>query len=177
MKKVPGNLIIRGTELRHLEGLEDLRVVGGTLEISDNPGLLDLAPLKNLERAGAVAIFNNGNLTSLDLPSLKRVDGWLTVISNPKAQKLALPELESLGKGLIVKSNPRLGRMTVPSLGQFDDAPYLEFRDNLPSLHEVQAQALVERFRNGLLDVFRGRRFEKDARGLFYGTRLLAPVP
>ena len=66
IEHVTGNLIISGNrDLSHLSGLENLRVVDGTLRISDDD--VTLEELKNLESVGSQLILTELSINSLEL--------------------------------------------------------------------------------------------------------------
>jgi len=70
--------------LRDATGLNNLRLVEGSLDFFQNPQLRSLAGLERLERVGGLYIVRNPVLEDLDgLSGLRRVDGDVQIIDNP----------------------------------------------------------------------------------------------
>ena len=70
--------------LRDATGLNNLRLVEGSLDFFQNPQLRSLAGLERLERVGGLYIVRNPVLDDLDgLSGLRRVDGDVQIIDNP----------------------------------------------------------------------------------------------
>lgn len=71
-----GNNGPAGSDITSLVGLESLKIINGTIKIFNNPHLINLQGLNNLEVAPALEILNNNALVSLEgLDSLKAVGG------------------------------------------------------------------------------------------------------
>jgi hypothetical protein len=104
---VTGTLTIEGnTRLQNLEGLENLRAVGG-LVVRENLSLATMDSLANLRHAKTVSIVGNPRLENLHgLESLKEVDR-LVVTKNGIFCTSGLNGLERAGE-VIVSENPRL---------------------------------------------------------------------
>jgi hypothetical protein len=82
---ITGDVLIDGTLLSSLAGLEALKTIGGNLTITNNTNLKKLSgsALSNLEIVGgSITVDNNAALTSVDLPSLVSA-GAINITFNP----------------------------------------------------------------------------------------------
>lgn len=107
---VQGDLIVQGTSLFDLHGLEGIEQIGGSLRIGENPLLLSADGLERLaEVDGEVAVHWNGALRDLDgLGDLVAIGGGLAIRENAALESIAgLGELRFLGgAALVVEDNP-----------------------------------------------------------------------
>jgi hypothetical protein len=136
--EVTGNVDVNGTALSALRGLDNLRVVGGELEIVNNPALVDLSALSHLERVGALIVGADDALPSLDgLESLTVVEGLLSLYSLPSLTNVrGLRNLRRVGdeigeESIIIIRNPQL--TTLAGLEHLEVANYLTVEE-CPSL-------------------------------------------
>lgn len=146
LKKIGGQLIISGTVLSDLNGLNHLDSVKGSLNVLGNPVLTSLTGLENLKFVGrygesfgtdvytesGLEISNNPVLTALQgLENLKVVEGCLDIVSNPSLVTIAgLGSLSSIRKceyfggvasiyrSINISSNPAL--LTLTGLNNID---------------------------------------------------------
>jgi len=114
LKKIGGRLEISKTGLTNLAGLNQLDSVKSAMTIANNPSLLSLAGLENLQFVGrfgesfgidnyaesGLTISNNLELNDLQgLQNLKMIEGCLNIFSNPSLVSIAdLSSLSSIGK-------------------------------------------------------------------------------
>lgn len=127
-----------------LRGLSSLRVVLDRLAISYN-GLIDLNGLQNLTVVGGdMEVSSNSDLTSFSgLTGLEKIDGGLQIRFNPSLVSLeGLSNLGSIGKGLSLVSNNNLlelgGLTSLADVGETLDISRNEQLANLDSLRELQ---------------------------------------
>jgi hypothetical protein len=131
---VAGNLIIGGTSLSSLAGLESLTTVKGSLSITSNQNLSNLKGLEGLSSVGKdlriefnaglidlqgvekvigiggyCSISNNPSLQSLDgLIGLHSIGGYVSIIGNQNLTSLCIPNLSKLGGNIMISHNPQL---------------------------------------------------------------------
>jgi len=106
---ITGDLIITGSTLANLHGLENLTSVGGTLGIRENPNLTSLQGLNNLTSAGSIGIYDNNNLSSLDgLNGLTTITGSFMLRDNDALTSLGMDALARIGVGLYIHDNSSL---------------------------------------------------------------------
>ncbi|MBL7795691.1 MAG: T9SS type A sorting domain-containing protein [Saprospiraceae bacterium] len=114
LKKIGGRLEISNTGLTNMAGLNQLDSVKSAMTIANNPSLLSLAGLGNLQFVGrfgesfgidnyaesGLTISNNLELNVLQgLQNLKMIEGCLNIFSNPSLVSIAdLSSLSSIGK-------------------------------------------------------------------------------
>jgi hypothetical protein len=72
--EVHGDLILVGTELKNLNGMERLHLVSGEFDIADNQQLARLRGLEALTDVGTLTLRDNEALLKVALPSLLRVE-------------------------------------------------------------------------------------------------------
>jgi hypothetical protein len=97
--------------LVNINGLENLKTIGGYLGIMKNPSLLNLNGLINLEAIeGSLIIMNNAGLVSLSgLESQNNIGGSLIIQGNNSLLNLnGLDNLSSVGGGVSIHSNNSL---------------------------------------------------------------------
>jgi hypothetical protein len=92
---IVGDLRIVGTDLKQLSAFEQVRIVSGSVAITDNPKLVSVSGLKGLESARAVEIRNNPVLC-----------GYFGV----------LPRLEHVASPLVLRANRGLSQRDVRQL-------------------------------------------------------------
>ena len=111
---IGGNLIIDGTELSRLGGLEGLTTIEGSLYITNNNRLTDLSGFSGLrEVGGAVTIEGNERLEVLDaFDALECIGSSLSITGNPDLIELA--GFGSLAEVHTLSIRVRLRRPSVP---------------------------------------------------------------
>ncbi|MCY0992066.1 hypothetical protein OV203_33315 [Nannocystis sp. ILAH1] len=110
-----------------LSGLESLTVVHGSLDLSDNPSLVDISALANLRSFGALDIERSA-LTDLLLPGLTAV-GAVRIREN--AELTALSGLAGFSEmaSLVLEYNPKIAAL--PDLSALESVVgNFEIRDN-----------------------------------------------
>ncbi len=122
--KITGNLTIKNTTITHLDGLESLTSIGGSLLIEEDSNLTNLDGLKRLKTVGGeLNIYNNEKLNNLDgLKNVTTIEGNLKVEYNDSLTHLdGLSSLTSIGGSLSLYSNEALininGLSTLTSIG------------------------------------------------------------
>jgi hypothetical protein len=108
---ITGFLVIEGSDINDLSPLSSLVIVGGILEIRNNPALQSLAGLDALTSVGGIlSISNNAALTSLTgLDGLITVGGNLVIqFNNALASLSGLDALTSVGGFLFIGNNSAL---------------------------------------------------------------------
>lgn len=126
-------MILSGTGIWNLNGLNVIEAVGGNLKIIQNGALSNCSGLNNLQSVGGnLEISLNSALTSLSgLNSLHSIGGNLQVIQNPALTSLAsLGNLQLVDGSLDIISNPQLSTLT--GLENIDPGPLsdLAIHDN-----------------------------------------------
>ena len=106
-----GSLRVAATDIDDLNGLEDLRIVDGSLAIASS-GLIGVAGLDALEVVTRdVELISNEELDSLQgLSSLREIQGGLTIADNATLDTLGGLEALELAENVLVAANPRLNR-------------------------------------------------------------------
>ncbi len=134
-EEVAGNMVIGGTDLEGLPGLEHIRTIAGSLTITSNRNLAalgglerlsvigrdlriefnaSLKDLSGLERivdvGGYCSISNNPSLKNLDgIGGLRSIGEYLSIVGNPSLESLDIPNLSKVGGSLAVSHNSALG--------------------------------------------------------------------
>lgn len=152
--EITGTLTISDTDLRNINGLESLSIIGGSFFIYNNSVLTNLNGLCRLTTIGGdLEIRENSALVSLSgLSKLTKVENWLTIESNPSIRNLhgldslttirylgiidntLLLNIDGLGKlakieeSIDIISNPLLRNLH--GLGSLTTAGYLSIIDN-----------------------------------------------
>lgn len=101
--RVAGNLIISGTSLTNVDGLESILAVDGSVSIMGNAALVDLDGLANLrELGGSLELVDNPLLAGNGFfPALTEIPGDLLVARG--ARILGMPGLEKVGGTLLLQ--------------------------------------------------------------------------
>jgi len=110
-----GNVIINGSDITNLTGLENLTSIGGYLRIYSNDALTSLTGLDNLTSIGGyLSIYNNTALTSLiGLEGLTSVGGMFFIGENFALTSLTgLDYLTSIGDNLTISNSNALTNLT-----------------------------------------------------------------
>jgi hypothetical protein len=141
LSEVGGIFFIYGTLLTDLAGLERLTSLSIQISIGENPELVSLAGLENLENGG-VRIADNDKLETLDGLSSLRTGGGVGVVGNALLSSLGLNAYE--GEGVITLGS------CLPLQGDPNDPDYDPFVDDNPSLTELDG---LESMIDGLLHV------------------------
>ncbi|MDR2414371.1 MAG: hypothetical protein LBD64_05245 [Odoribacteraceae bacterium] len=140
LKDVVYNLTLNPTiAVTALEGLGNLRSVGGTLQVGVLPRV-DLFSLPSLQRAGSINI-NNTTAVIIDLPALVEVSK--TLYLNCPLYQLQLPLLERAGALTLTTTSTRstsvIDEISLPALEQVREAINITY---LPSLSKVRLPGL-----------------------------------
>jgi hypothetical protein len=106
---ITGSLTISGSELTNLDGLANLRFIGGTFNVGSST-LSTTEGLSNLEEIMQVLQVGGAQLTSLSLPQLKSV-GTRMFISSSALASISLPKLAYVGGAMIIKDCPQMGSL------------------------------------------------------------------
>ncbi|MFC1796928.1 hypothetical protein ACFL1V_07510 [Pseudomonadota bacterium] len=148
------SLFIEGADITNLDGLADLTEVGSSLQVTNNPVLIDIRGLASLAKTGRnLWIDNNDALTNLDgLSALASVGAVLAIIYNDQLKNIdGLSSLVSTGATLGIWYNDRLenvdGLSSLTMVGaeetSLGDQGWLHIRGN-PSLTDLDGlSALV----------------------------------
>ncbi len=85
LQSVTGDLTIEGTSAYNLNGLQNLRYVGGTVTIRNNPLLFNIQSLLNLQNVGGdILVENNEWLSSVrGIETIENPGGDLVIQDNP----------------------------------------------------------------------------------------------
>ena len=140
--EIEGDLIISGDNITHLNGLNVLTTILGTLSIGDvnggNPALTNLTGLNNLNSIGGfLGIAFNNALTSLSgLEGLTNVGLYLGITySNALTNLAGLESLNSIGGDLEIYDNSMLTSLSgLNNLISIGDNLLIEENDVLTSL-------------------------------------------
>ncbi|MCC6462378.1 MAG: hypothetical protein IT260_18065 [Saprospiraceae bacterium] len=143
--KVVGQVIINGTGIYNLDGLNEITTISYGFELMNNNSLTNLNGLQSLDSVGnQFVISQNNNLSDIsglhNLRGVYELDLW---------SNAALPNLDGLGKLssitniLSIGSNPSL--TNIQGLQQLDSIGGLEIRDNkkLNSLQGLESLRFV----------------------------------
>jgi len=112
--EIAGNVEINGSNITNLDGLLQIQVFGGNLEIHGNNSLPDLSGLNSVSSiAGDFEVLNNPNLIDFSgLGSLLSIDGGFQVRNNSALDNMnslsGLSALTSIGGSLWISGNPDL---------------------------------------------------------------------
>ena len=144
---ISGRLIISGADITSLTALSQIRTVGSTLNIHDNPNLSSLTGLERLTSVdGDVGIYNSPGLTSLNgLNALTTVRNTLNIHDNPNLSSLTgLEKLNSVQGDVQVYNSPGLTSLnglnaltTVGGTLSIHDNPNLSSLTGLEKLNSV----------------------------------------
>jgi len=128
--------VIGNTLLPNLEGLEQLTTVGNYLWVSGNGSLQSLSGLQSITSAGYLYVFDNPNLSAINLNALATVslDVWL--MQNDELTNLNdLSNLLSIGGRLEISNHNTLANLTgLASLIDLDGSLTIEGNMVLNSL-------------------------------------------
>ena len=131
-----GGLELRDLEVSDLDALSQLRVIHGSLQIHDNPGLESLAGLESLEQVGLhLSVVDNPGLRDLEYPALLGVVGDLSIHGNPIVERVDLPVLTTVGGDLSFHGNGQLRALSgPPQLREIDGKFIVSTMGSLESL-------------------------------------------
>jgi hypothetical protein len=103
-------VITNNDALVNLSGMPILQVVGESLRVHGNDGLLSTEGLGHLRRLRHLAFFDNAQLeTAGHLPMLESIDYGLAIQGNPKLVSVSnLPMLTHVGNLVSISENPLL---------------------------------------------------------------------
>lgn len=143
---VTGNLGIHGDSITNLDGLADLVVIEGRLNIRDISTLLELDGLDSLTRVGGdLVVYQNPELKSLGgFAALQEVGGDLELFNNYQATEVtAFQTLQTVGGTLTIRDMVAWSDLNAfPNLTGV--AQGLEIRDNNLMLRISGLNRLVE---------------------------------
>ncbi len=131
------SLLVMGTEVLNLSGLENLDSIGGTVWISDNSSLTSLEGLENLEAVGEdLKIGRNDHIINLEpLESLNSVGGMLELSYSRMTSLDGLGNLDSVGGGFKLEFNDELQDiMALSNLKTIGGDIYIGENTNLTTL-------------------------------------------
>jgi hypothetical protein len=120
-QEIAGNVIIGGSDLHSLAGLECLSAVNGSLSITSNQNLTNLGGLEGLSSIGQdLRIEFNPSLMDLKgIEKVARIDGYCSISNNPSLESLdGLVGLRSIGSYLSIIGNQSLKSLHIPSLSK-----------------------------------------------------------
>jgi hypothetical protein len=110
---IEGNVIINGINIRHLDSLNVLIAVGGSLEIWENDSLTNLTGLENITSIGGNLRIVRTKLTSLTGLEGVTTIGGLDILSNYALTNLSgLDNVSSIDGEAWIQYNPVLERLT-----------------------------------------------------------------
>jgi hypothetical protein len=112
LQSIQGDLVLTGTGLKQISGLNALKSVGGNIAISHNTNLLSLEGFSSLEHLGnGLSLASNPVLTAINgFISLKRIEqGNLEILDNPTLQNISgFDTLEGICGTLHLEQCPKL---------------------------------------------------------------------
>jgi hypothetical protein len=147
---VTGALVIAGNpRLTSLDGLAQVRQVGGGYLIQSNDALTDIAALGAIKRAGGIQLTGNDALRDLSgLETLVDIDTVLLISNNASLVSVAgLAQLQTTTKSIAIRTNPMLADVALDQLRQ---AALLEISGNdklrsvsLAGLHKIDVRLVI----------------------------------
>jgi hypothetical protein len=149
LEMVTGHVAIAGNpQLGTLDGLDQIRTVGGTYLVQGNDLLADLTPIATLAR-GDLSVIANEHLSDLfGLDAMTRAPGAILIAGNPELASLGgLDQLVQSAYPITIRSNRALGSLA--ALANLDAAGALAIADNglatieLPALSTVDGQLSI----------------------------------
>lgn len=153
LNTVDGDFYIANTNLTDFEGLNNLAVVGGNIQIQYNNKLSSMGDLISLKEIGGfLDIDSNPSLKNLDgLENLTTISRWLGIDFNETLENIdALSNLKSIEYGLTIQSNPALkninGLSSLTSVGYeltIDKNALITNLDGLKSLTKVGSYIVI----------------------------------
>jgi hypothetical protein len=141
---IGGSIEIWGQQsLTSLAGLDNLDSISGDIIIYSNPSLTILTGLDNLSSIrGSLQVCNNRELTSLTaLSKLNSLGGYLDISGNSALTSLTgLENVKYIGGGLWIRANSILSSCEVQSVCNYLSAPvgYLEISNNAPGCNSPE---------------------------------------
>jgi len=143
-----------GESISNLNGLSQITVIEGGLNISSNAGLRNLKGLGNLVSVGnSIRISDNRTLHDIeDFQRLTRVYGDLSITGNTTlTQLMGLQNLKFVKEHLIITGNPSLihlqGLRNLDSIGRdflLQDNRSLSSLEGLENLHAIHAHVVID---------------------------------
>jgi hypothetical protein len=145
---IEGSLLVSGGEVDSLMGLETIREITLTLQVTGATQLVDLEGLGGLEQVSNLSFESDDNLSSIALPAL-RSTGGLSVTSLSSAEFIELPLLQSVTGSVLVNGNEALTSIEMDSLESIGTLsvgsnPNLLTLNGLPSLSEAERLFIIE---------------------------------
>lgn len=157
--EIGGDVEISGSDITNLDGLSQIKVIDGNLEINNNEILVNLSGLDNLEsiRGNLKANLNNALTEFTGIENLRSIDGKLVITSNPVLTSLT--GLDSIESGsihdLYITYNDNLSYCNVVSICEYlaDPDGNVSIHDNAPgcnSKNEVEEACFASVKENSL---------------------------
>jgi hypothetical protein len=125
--------------------------VGGTLELTDLPALINTNGLNAVNQAGALLIHNVLNLENLNMPALNLVRGNLEVVNNPRLNAMTFNlntvqgTLRVQDLNLLPNLNGLQGLTLVEGDLEISDCPAITNTNGLNQLQRVEGSLLLRR--------------------------------
>lgn len=129
---------------------EDVEVSFDDLEWANNMTFRDISSisLSKLEAVNASLGFINNSISSIEIPTLTKLGGSLSIVSNDNLEEVDLSNLTSIGGGFVISNNSELGSIegfdslqtvagAIIFVGNFTNA-------TLPSLKRVSGGVDIE---------------------------------
>jgi hypothetical protein len=160
--QVESDLTIVGNDIVNLDGLSAITTVGGMLEISHNPELINLDDLPLLTSVGILLISLNDKLTHIDgLNALTRIDEWLVIDYHRELRDInGLASLNAVGDDLFIRLNNYLnsidGLSSLTSVGGLLLIRFNTVLENLDGLSGLTNAGSLEIKRNHYLENLNG---------------------
>jgi hypothetical protein len=156
IESIGGNIEINAVpNLARLTGLENLKQLRD-LRIQNNDALVELSSLANLSRTTGNVIFTgNDLLTSIELPSVQRIDGVFDVFEHEAVSTVTLPSMFLMGGQIRVRDNVALRETSFPSLATADGLVYT----GNAALERIAYDALI--YVSGTIEIARNPAFAR----------------
>jgi hypothetical protein len=132
---VQGSLRVSAPDLEDLSALSALRSVSGTLEITRNPQLDDLAGLEQLVRVGSLSIRDNPELD--DLAGLERLREARSVVIEDNAELSSLRGLSGITHLESLRIERNAGLFQTAGLSRLSEVGNLSIQNN-PQLNSLR---------------------------------------
>jgi len=123
--QIPGNIYVKGTDIKNLAGFSNLVSIGGWVYIGENPGLTDINGLSALKSIGSnLTIGANERLSNINgLAALETIGGHFILSGNYALTSISgLASLKSVGGDFSLSSSPALtssnGLSSLTSVGR-----------------------------------------------------------
>ncbi|NNF34465.1 MAG: T9SS type A sorting domain-containing protein [Saprospiraceae bacterium] len=153
IERIDGNLNIRHTQLKNLNGLENITHLGSSLVITYNPNLIGIDALSNINSLGGnLFLEENHALNSIGLSALTTIEKDLFILGNAITDLDGLINLISIGEDLHLQGNPLLtstkGLKNLTSIGGYVKIDFLNSLidvDGLLKLNSIKGNLEITR--------------------------------